>query len=126
MSVLVLVVCNNSELLTQIETALREANYRVLAESSPIAAIDYLDRERPAALLTEVNFDKGQPNGIALARMARIRYRSLPVLFLCTMAWDEFTKGIGETLILPLEAATLVATVGRMIGDPDTNPPEAA
>lgn len=92
-----------------------------------MAAVDFLDRERPAALLTGVDFGKGKPNGIALARMARFRRVRLPVLFLCTTVWDDLISETGgEMLKLPLDPAELVAKVRRMTGGMHPHPPEAA
>ena len=99
-------------------TALQAAGYDVIAFDGSMAAIDALEAAaRVELLITRVAYPEGTPNGISLARMARVKKSGVRVLFTARDENREHTEGIGEFLAVPVTGEALVATVRRMLAD---------
>ena len=63
--------------------ALEVGGFRVIAAPDTMSALKELDRApRVDLLLADIQMPPGQPHGLALARMARVRQPELPVIFL--------------------------------------------
>jgi hypothetical protein len=58
---------------------------------------------------------EGTPNGVSLARMARMKKPGVRVLFAARDENREHTEGVGEFLAVPATGADLVAMVERML-----------
>ena len=101
-----------------IERALLHAGYNVAVFDSSKRAWGAVARDAAIdLLLTDIRFQPGEPNGVALARNARFNHIGLPVIFLTGHA--DLIEG-GETdlgLILrkPAEVDTIIATVGHAL-----------
>jgi DNA-binding NtrC family response regulator len=97
-------------------TALRAAGYDIKAFSGSMEALDALEAaDRIELLITRVTFPEGTPNGVSLARMARMKKPGVRVLFAARDENREHTEGVGEFLAVPVTGADLVAMVERML-----------
>ena len=79
-------------------------------------ALDWLDTGTPDALVTRVDFGPSEVNGFALARMAKLRRRCLPVIFVVRRQWEEHTADLGELLPVPLDRSELAKTLEHRLG----------
>jgi hypothetical protein len=67
-------------------------------------------------LVTRVDFGPGKPNGIALARMVRVKRPSTKVVFVAREEYAAHAEGLGVFLpMLLTNPDILVATVSRLL-----------
>ena len=66
-------------------------------------------------LITRVRFPEGTPNGVALARMARVKRPGIKVLFTSFPEVEMHTDGLGEFLPRPFGQEELLAVVARLL-----------
>ena len=96
--------------------ALGAAGHQIRAFSSSMAAIDALQADEPAQLLiTRIAFPQGQPNGVSLARMARVKWPGIRILFVGRPENREHTEGVGEFLAAPVAGNELVEAVDQLL-----------
>ena len=81
-----------------------------MAFSSSMSAMDALE-----LLVTRVIFPEGQPNGVSLALMTKMKKPNVKILFAALPETQEHTEGFGEFLPAPVDPADIVARVGMMI-----------
>jgi CheY-like chemotaxis protein len=74
-------------------------------------ALNALDTAPFDILVTQVRFPIARPNGVALARMARMRRPSIKVVLTAAVENVEYPEGLGATLTAPIDIPELVATV---------------
>jgi DNA-binding NtrC family response regulator len=100
--------------------ALRDAGYEVTAFTSPMQVLDAMDAatRRIRVLVTRVNFGSGTLNGVALARMVRLRQPTTKVVFAALDENRGYTTELGEFLPMPLDRQALVEVVGRLLVEP--------
>ena len=116
----VLVVHNAQNLRDLAVVVLREAFIEVIGFADPIVALDAMEAgSRVRVLVTRVDFGPGKPNGIALARMVRVKQPGTKVVFVAREEYAHHAEGLGAFLPMPLDPALLVATVTRLLADPD-------
>jgi hypothetical protein len=65
-------------------------------------------------LITRARFPVGQLNGVALAQMARTKQPWIKVVFTIAAENLEYTEGIGEAVIAPIDIPELLATVATL------------
>jgi CheY-like chemotaxis protein len=71
--------------------------YDVIVAADSMAALDELSSDVAIdLLLTDIVMPKGKPHGLALARMARMRRQSLPVVLMT--GYDDVVSEEGDTL----------------------------
>jgi DNA-binding NtrC family response regulator len=81
-----------------------------------MAALDAVeDDSRVRVLVARIDFGAGKLNGVALARMRKLKRPDVKILFLALPANREHAEGVGEFLLMPLVPYLLVDTVGRML-----------
>jgi hypothetical protein len=80
-------------------------------------ALTALEAAQAEILITRARFPIGQPNGIALAQMAQIKQPWIIVVFPVAAENVEYTEGIGEVVIAPIDIAELVASVAKLVSD---------
>jgi hypothetical protein len=68
-------------------------------------------------LITRLQFPPGQPNGVALGRMARVKRPGVNVLFVGQQESREHADGVGEFLAAPVTAADVVSMVGTILAE---------
>ena len=96
--------------------ALRAAGYDVIAFADSMSALNALEAaHRVEVLITRVLFPEGQPNGVSLGLMARLKRPGVKVLFIARPDTQEHTEGIGEFLPSPVTAFEILETVRKML-----------
>jgi len=112
----ILVVDDDTSALGYIADILRQ-RYEVVAVGSGDKALDVLDTGTPIdLLLTDIRMPG--LNGIALARMAAIRRRELPIVYMSAFtepALENVGTLLGPILTKPFTAEVLLDTVERTI-----------
>jgi DNA-binding NtrC family response regulator len=97
-------------------SALREAFLEAIGFADPMRALDAIeDSSRVRVLVTRVDFGPNKPNGIALARMVRVKRPGTKVVFVARAEYAPHAEGLGVFLPMPLKPDILVATVGRLL-----------
>ena len=99
MSARIVIVHDELEFRETALAALRAAGHEVLALPAGMAALDAVEAPEPIDLLiTRVTFPAGDINGVALARMAKMKRPGLKILFAAREENRHYTEGIGEFL----------------------------
>jgi DNA-binding NtrC family response regulator len=95
---------------------LRDAGYDVASFRDSMSALGALEMaKRVELLVTCVHFPAGQPNGVALGRMTRVKRPDVQILFIAQPETEEHTEGIGEFLALSVSPSDIVDTVRQML-----------
>jgi DNA-binding NtrC family response regulator len=97
--------------------ALRAAFLDAVGFEDPMAALDAIEvGSRLRVLVTRVDFGPGKPNGIALARMVRVKRPGIKVVFVAREEYAAHAEGLGVFLpMLLTNPDILVATVSRLL-----------
>ena len=112
----VIVVHNERNTRELVELSLRAAFLEVVGFEDPMTALDAIEASsRVRVLITRVTFWPGKPNGIALARMVRVKRPGTKVLFIAREEYAAHAEGLGVFLPMPLNPDILVATVSRLL-----------
>jgi DNA-binding NtrC family response regulator len=114
MSANIIFVHDDPEFIEEAAAALRLAGHKVVTFREPIEALSALETQHFDILITRVRFAIGQPNGVALARMARMKRPSIKLVFTVVPEYVEYTEELGETVTAPIDIAELVAAVSRV------------
>jgi len=111
------VVHDDPEFIESTVTALVGTGHSVRAFTSSMSAIKALEAaQQIEVLVTRVIFPEGQPNGVSLALMARVKKPGVKVPFAALPEMQAHTEGVGEFLPAPADPADIVALVGKMLG----------
>jgi len=115
----VVVVLKEAGLGEQAAAALQAAGYDAVAFHDSMRALRELEASRHAeVLITSVNFEPGKPNGLALARMTRMRRPNLKVIFSNGPDAEEHVSRDGVFLPSPVQPDRLAETVARLMQRP--------
>jgi DNA-binding NtrC family response regulator len=97
--------------------SLRVAFLEVTAFEDPMTALDAIEEASSCVrvLITRVAFEPGKLNGIALARMVRMKRPGTKVVFVALAEYAAYVEGLGGFLSMPLDPAILVETVSRLL-----------
>jgi DNA-binding NtrC family response regulator len=118
----IVVVHDDPSFLDDTVRALRRVGYDAAGFLQSMAALDALEAaERVEVLVTRVTFPDGTPHGIALARMARRKRPCIKVLFIIRPEWISHTEGLGAALLIPVTADDVVAKVGAILGETNSD-----
>jgi DNA-binding NtrC family response regulator len=97
-------------------TALAAAGYDIAVFTGSMEAIGAFQvAERIELLITRVVFPEGTPNGVSLARMAKVKKPGIRILVSARDENREHTEGVGEFLPVPVTGPEIVAAVKRML-----------
>jgi len=77
-------------------------------------ALDALETAPFGILIIRVRFPIEQPNGVAVARMARMKRPSIKLVFTVMPEYVEYAEELGEIVTAPVDIPELVATVGKI------------
>ena len=114
----VVVVLREAELGTNAAAALRAAGFDAVAFADSMQALRALEAsERAKVLVTSVNFQRGKPNGLALARMTKLRRPDLKVIFTNGPDAEQHVHRDGTFLPSPLHHGRLAEAVARLMGE---------
>jgi DNA-binding NtrC family response regulator len=112
-------------------SALRAAFLEAVGFEDPMAALNAIEASsRVRVLVTRVMFGPDKLNGVALARMVRMKRPGTKVLFVAREEYAPHAEGLGVFLPRPLNPDIFVATVSRLLVARDDDrevesPPEA-
>jgi DNA-binding NtrC family response regulator len=96
--------------------ALREAFLEVVGFADPIAALDTIEADPCVrVLVTRVTFGPGKLNGVALARMIRVKRPGTKIVFVAREEYAPYAKGLGVFLPMPLNPDIFVPTVSGLL-----------
>jgi hypothetical protein len=111
----IVVVLNDTALTDQAVEALRGSGYEALAIHDPMAALQALESASGVELLvTSGDFPRG-PNGLSIARMARLKCPDLRTLFIGPALIADTVSKDGMYLAVPTTAMQVAATVTEMM-----------
>ena len=114
----VVVACEEAEFANITADALRTTERSVIAFHDSMAALDALEAASKVELLvTCMEFGPGKVNGIALARMARLKKPGVRVLFVGKPEYEKHAKGLGDFLIWPVAIEEVVQRSQRLLHD---------
>ena len=90
----------------------------VVAFADTMSATDALQAaQRIELLITRIIFPPGQPNGVSLPRMARVKRPGVKIMFAARPETREHTEGVGEFQPAPATPAEIVEKVERMLAE---------
>ena len=104
--------------LRVIQALLEHAGHRVTAFPDYRGALELIEsQEAIDLLLTDIQLPTDTPHGLSLARMAKLRRRRLPILFMTgdPELAELVDEDLGFTLIKPFSRAVLLDAVQRSI-----------
>ena len=112
----VVVIFDDLAVRQQIANAMREASIDAVSFADPMRALDAIEASGQArVVVTRIDFGTGRLNGIALARMVRLKQPTVEVVFVGRPQDAEHIKGDGEYVPLPLDPQALVVAVRRRL-----------
>jgi DNA-binding NtrC family response regulator len=102
------------------ERALSRAGYRTQGYTSYFEAAEDIDKGAGALLVVDLQLPPRTPNGLAVARMARLHRPGLPIIFVTGFhELAELTDPeMGPVMLKPVELDLLVSTVGERLKVP--------
>ena len=108
----VLVVWDQAAFAENAASWLTRAGYDAIAPISPMAALDLLDgSQRIEMLITCTDFARGQPNGVALARMAKLKQPKIKVVLVGLPEHANLVRDLCGFRAGPVSLRELVDTV---------------
>jgi DNA-binding NtrC family response regulator len=112
----VVVVHDEPGFADQLAGALRLAGLDVATFVDPMVALDALEAASVIkVLITRVEFPPGKPNGVALARMTRIKRPDVRVVFTADPEFAAYADGLGVFVPAPINTGDVVDIVGRLL-----------
>ena len=112
----IVVVHDEPEFADPLAAMLGAAGQDVAVFADPMAALHALDTAQTIeVLVTRVRFAPGQPNGFALARMARIKRPGIRVLFVARPEFAGDAAGLGMFMAHPVSVADVAEAVGHLL-----------
>ena len=116
MSARIVLAHDDPEFVHNTVPALRAAGYDVIAFADSMSGLTALEAaHRVEVLITRVLFPEGQPNGVSLGLMARLKRPGLKVLYVARPGYQEHTEGVGEVLAWARWLTVIAETVGKML-----------
>jgi CheY-like chemotaxis protein len=98
--------------------ALQQAGCRVTALTNSLDAVNALDAApSPDLLITRIQFPDGQPHGIALARMAWVKWGDIKVIITGRPEFADHAEGVGTFLPNPVDVTQLVEIATQLLSD---------
>jgi len=113
----VLVVEDDSVLAHCIEAHLAREGFEVDVVGGTLAALDRLDLRKFSAIVTDIVMPRGMPNGLSLARMARVRNPGCHVILIsgdADLAKDGELFG-AKVFAKPVDLDALTAAIRKDI-----------
>ena len=117
-SILVLIVEDDVLIQLELERALNDGGYATHCETTGEGAIAKLESNAPIrALVTDINLHS-HASGWDVARRARELFPDLPVVYVTSVAADEWTsQGVPTSLLIskPFAPSQIVTGVGQLL-----------
>jgi len=123
--VLVLIVEDDALIQLDLEQTLRDGGYSTDCEASGEEAIAKLEATAELrALITDINLS-GQITGWHVAKRARELFPDLPVIYVTSVAADEWNSmGVPKSVLItkPFAPAQIITAVSQMLNMSDVTP----
>jgi DNA-binding NtrC family response regulator len=125
----ILIVEDDAAWLKVVQAMLERAGHRCSGFPDYRGALELIEGEDVIdLLLTDIQLPTDTPHGLSLARMAKLRRRRLPILFMTgdPELVELVDEDLGLTLIKPFGRPMLLEAVARSIArpaDPDSHGP---
>lgn len=100
----VVVVLSDARVCDETANALSQAGYGALPLPSFLSALGALESARRELLIVGADLGPGEPSGIALVRMARMKRPDTKVLFIGERSQEHHMEGLGVFLVAPADA----------------------
>jgi CheY-like chemotaxis protein len=124
----ILVVEDDPLIQMDLEDALQSGGYETIVEASGESAIAVLESQLSLrALVTDINLSR-QASGWDVARRAREIFPDLPVIYVTSVASEEWTsQGVPKSVLIvkPFAPAQIVTAVSQLLlasGEPPSVP----
>jgi two-component system response regulator PilR (NtrC family) len=117
----VMIVEDDAILARSIEAHLSRQGFEVDVANNTFAALDRLDVRKFAVIITDIAMPRGMPNGVSLARMARVRDPNCHVILItghAELARDGELFG-AKVFVKPVDLDVLTAAIRKQIATPD-------
>jgi DNA-binding NtrC family response regulator len=96
--------------------SLHAAGHEAIGFENAMTALDAIEADsRVRVLVTGVDFGQGSLNGVALARMVKVKRPGLQAIHIASLEDHPYTERVGEFLSLPLDAQALVEVVRQLL-----------
>jgi DNA-binding NtrC family response regulator len=116
----IVLVHDDKSFLEEVAAAFAALGHDIAAFERSMTALSALEHAaRADVLITRLTFPPGNPNGVSLARIARLKRPGIKVLFAGREQMREYTESVGEFLPSPISVSELVERVTRMLGEQD-------
>ena len=120
----IVVVLDEADFAERVSRLLASVGHDAIALPNSMAALAALQNARQIELLvTCADFGPGQPNGVALARMAKSKRPGIKVLFVGEDNLQPFVEGLGTLMVSPVTSEQVAAAVTDLL---TPEPPRAA
>jgi DNA-binding NtrC family response regulator len=121
MTARIFIVHDDSAFSKDVRSALEAAGHTVVVFDDPMVALDALEARRIELLITRADFGPGKLNGIALARMLRLKRSDVRVIFMAVPEHEHHAWGLGEFLTAPVRVDDVVELAERLLQSPSQN-----
>lgn len=117
----IMVVEDDEPLRYAMAHGLRNAGFAVIEAQDSMASLREFSAGTPIDLMIcDVKMPDGAPHGFALARMARMQYRELPIIFITgyrdLVERETAVDSIGSPIFYkPLDIPAIIAAVGARL-----------
>ena len=111
----VVVAVSDARVCDETADALIQVGYGALPLPRSLAALGALESALRELLIVGADFGPGEPNGIALARMARMKQPEIKVLFIGERNLAHHMEGLGVFLAAPADAPQIVRKAIEML-----------
>jgi CheY-like chemotaxis protein len=114
----ILIVEDDAAWLQVVQAMLGRAGHRISAFPDYRGALDLIESPDDIdLLLTDIQLPTDTPHGLSLARMAKLRRRQLPILFMTgdPELADLVDEDLGLTLIKPFTRTMLLTAVQKSV-----------
>jgi DNA-binding NtrC family response regulator len=120
----IVIVHNDLDFLSALESGLWHTGHYPAAFNDPIAAFDVLQTsEHIDVLVTQIVFGPGKPHGLALTGAARSIRPSLKVIFTALPEVANHALNEGRVLIMPVDPGDVVRAVEDLLGSHPVHAP---
>ena len=112
----VVVIHDDLAIQEQMLKALHEASLDAVSFADPMRALDAIEAgQKTRVVVTRIDFGSRRLNGVALARMVRLKKPTVQMVFAALPRNAEHIKGAGDFVPLPLDPDALVEAVRRRL-----------
>jgi DNA-binding NtrC family response regulator len=119
----IVLVRDDPEALEEIAGAFRAAGHSIAAYTDPMLALAALETARTVqVLVSQADFAPGKPNGVALARMARLKRPGTHIVLIGPPGYEIHAAGLAEYIPLPVATPVLVTAVAALLGETERDP----